>query len=506
MSGGVTRAYVPDGAVLRRYFESRSRVQIIQGPVGSGTSSASLHKLHKMSFLQAPDYDGVRRTRWVILRDTYPNLRNSTIKTYLDWFPDGGEFGEIVYNPPPKVTFRARMPDGSKVESERIFLALGDLNEAERLLPSWEFTGAFYNELQNCHDKGIVDKVLDRLDRYPSLKNGPGATWSGFLGDMNSPYENHWLPMMRQAEGDPPPPDTADEQILTQYRAPENWEFFIQPPGMLETTVDGIKFYQANPDAENQKWLKPGYYENKRGELSDADFQASVMNRVRPLRSGRAVYPHFSVDDHCLKFERKPDPNLVIHVGLDGGRSPAACFGQRQIVDGLPQWVVFSELIGANESAELFAPRVRDHCDRFYPGMALRFTGDPRMDDGTQATESTAFMIYERHRITVHKAPGENDPLLRNSTMEQALNRRHGFFLNPRCRMLRQGMAGGYHFRRNATTGVYSTKPEKNEYSHVVEACENMLLGGGENAAVGHQSHKAPQKVRRTPPRLGRMR
>jgi hypothetical protein len=57
--------------------------------------------------------------------------------------------------------------------------------------------------------------------------------------------------------------------------------------------------------------------------------------------------------------------------------------------------------------------------------------------------------------------------------------------VDPRCVTYITGMAGGYFMRRiRVSTERYSEQPEKNQYSHICEAGENMLLGGGEGKAV----------------------
>ena len=73
--------YVPDGAVLSEFFYDRGEVSIIQGPVGAGTSTASCFKMWAISNEQRPGPDGVRRTRWMIVRNTYDDLRDTTLKT-----------------------------------------------------------------------------------------------------------------------------------------------------------------------------------------------------------------------------------------------------------------------------------------------------------------------------------------------------------------------------------------------------------------------------------------
>ena len=32
---------------------------------------------------------GIKKTRWVVVRNTYPELRDTTMRTIFDWFPGG---------------------------------------------------------------------------------------------------------------------------------------------------------------------------------------------------------------------------------------------------------------------------------------------------------------------------------------------------------------------------------------------------------------------------------
>jgi hypothetical protein len=48
------------------------------------------------------------------------------------------------------------------------------------------------------------------------------------------------------------------------------------------------------------------------------------------------------------------------------------------------------------------------------------------------------------------------------------------------CRVLRKALSGGFHLKRLNVNGArYREQPEKNSYSHVAEALECVLLGGG---------------------------
>src|SRR6185312_10256997 len=67
---------------IRTFMESDQRVRIVRGPVGSGKSSGMVMELMRRSAQQAPDpKDGIRRTRGVIVRNTMPQLKSTSLKT-----------------------------------------------------------------------------------------------------------------------------------------------------------------------------------------------------------------------------------------------------------------------------------------------------------------------------------------------------------------------------------------------------------------------------------------
>ena len=81
--------YSPDGQVLSNYIDDDRHVVIIRGPIGSGTSSASCMKIYRQAIGQRKStITGKRRSKWAIVRNTYPELLNTTVKTWLDWFPE----------------------------------------------------------------------------------------------------------------------------------------------------------------------------------------------------------------------------------------------------------------------------------------------------------------------------------------------------------------------------------------------------------------------------------
>ena len=161
--------YQPDGAVLTEYFWDRSELAIIQGPIQSGTSTASCLRTWAIACEQEADYDGIRRTRFIITRDTYKELRETTIKTWLEWFPES-EWGPMIRSEPSFHHLKRKHPsnDGTFVDCEVIFLAVPDADVAEQILASYEITGFFRNEGQFC-DKAVIDELLSRCARQCSI-------------------------------------------------------------------------------------------------------------------------------------------------------------------------------------------------------------------------------------------------------------------------------------------------------------------------------------------------
>ena len=121
--------YRPDGRVLRDFLRDNSFVQIIQGPWGSGKSVACCMKIWMYATAQKADRQGVRKSRWIVVRNTYPDLENTTIKTWLEWFPEA-VYGTFRRSKPFMHKISVPWPDDNggmgRVECEVIFLALED--------------------------------------------------------------------------------------------------------------------------------------------------------------------------------------------------------------------------------------------------------------------------------------------------------------------------------------------------------------------------------------------
>ena len=200
------------------FHASDAFVRGLRGPIGSGKSVACCIEIVSRALRQAQGPDGKRRSRWAIIRNTYPELKSTTIKTWLEWVPEN-VFGPIKWDTPISHTVKLR-PD---VELEVYFIALDKPQDVKKLL-SLELTGVWINEAREV-PKPVVDAATGRVGRFPPVRDG-GCTWSGVIMDTNSPDDDHWWY------------HSAEEET------PKGWAFFSQPGGL-------------SPDAENLRNLPP---------------------------------------------------------------------------------------------------------------------------------------------------------------------------------------------------------------------------------------------------------
>src|SRR5687768_16241780 len=112
-------------------MRSDAFVRALVGPVGSGKSSGCTIELIRRASQQTPGPDGVRRTRWAIIRNTYPQLRDTTRKTFEQWIPaDTGQWHEQEF------TFEVdrKLADGTRMHCEVLFRALYRPEDVKKLL------------------------------------------------------------------------------------------------------------------------------------------------------------------------------------------------------------------------------------------------------------------------------------------------------------------------------------------------------------------------------------
>lgn len=511
----VMREYFPDGEVLDLFMSSRARAKVIQGPIGSGKTLACAMSIYMKGLEQRPQADGRRRCRVHVFRDTYGKLEETTLKTWLEWFPEK-TFGRFYWSKP--FLHEIRIGD---MELDVSFVALEDQKDVD-FFRSLETTMCYFNELQFT-DRILFDEAVTRVGRYPRQIDG-GAVNPQVIGDMNAPAADHWVPIMR---GDVAAPDYLTEEQRRALVKPQDWEFFVQPPGLVEVVGDGgdVIGYRENVRAENRKYLERDYYLKAIAGKTRSWIDSNVMNRSAVQVDGKAVHGDFRRELHVAPHPLGPIPGLPLWVGLDFGRSPAAVVGQ--CLRG--RWYVLAEVIGHDIGADNFAPFLRGELARRFPdwvvrgrdragggqdisGQLVQFWGDPSGDFRGQADDRTPFQVFRKHGLMVRPA-SSNLLTVRlqavDGTLTRLLEGKPALLISPVATMLIAALGGGYHLRRLQVRGErYGEEPEKNQYSHVADALQYMLLGGGEGRRLvrGPEPAQPVNTVRRYDVFTGRQR
>ena len=467
--------YKPEGDTLKKFMKSEDFFRGLRGPVGSGKSVACCIEIFIRALLQKKNAEGKRKSRWAVIRNTNPQLRTTTIKTWLDWFPED-TWGNFAWSVP----YTHRILVG-ELDVEVIFLALDRPEDVKKLL-SLELTGVWVNEAREI-PKSIIDACTMRVGRFPSMREG-GASWYGVIADTNAPEEDHWWPIMA---ADVPVPDHISRDEALMLIKPDNWSFYTQPPALLENKgSDGfIKGYEDNNKSENKKNLTPKYYENIIRGKTKGWIDVYVLNKLGSIEEGKPVYHSFKEELHITKNKIDLIPGQPIWIGVDFGLTPAAVFGQRTTTG---KWNIINELVCFEMGVIRFSELLRGEIAKLYKGYEVMIYGDPAGDFRSQTDERTPFQIMRNCGLKAIPAPS-NDVALRieavDSTLARLVDGSPGFNMSTDCINLKKGFNGGYHYRRLQVSGDrYDEKPLKNRYSHVHDALQYLMMGAGEGRTM----------------------
>jgi hypothetical protein len=422
----------------KEFMESDAKMRVLMGPVGSGKSVASSFEVIRRASLQKPNKNGIRKSRVAIVRETARQLQDTTIKTFLDWFPPGpcGNFMRTTK------TYFFKVGD---VECEVMFRALDDADDVANL-NSLELTFAWFNECRDIHPD-IVDAMSKRIGRYPSAKDG-GPTWFGMWGDTNPPTMDTWW--YYQMEG-------LDAKDGVSHND-NGWDVFKQPSG-------------RSPFAENVNNLPEGYYDTQ--GRSEEYIRVYIDGEYGLSSAGQPVYKYFRPDYHIANGTLSPIKNGVrpIVIGMDLGLTPAAVVGQQ---DPRGRTLILDEAVSFDMGIQRFVRTI------LKPMIYERFSGapvivicDPAGIQRAQTDERSAVDIIKAEGLRVMPAK-TNSVSARLSAVDDYLMRQvdgdAAFLLDPKCTQLKAAMMGGYRFHHK------NGNIDKNKHSHVAEALQYLML------------------------------
>jgi hypothetical protein len=434
---------------IKLFHQSNAEIRCIVGPVGSGkTTAAAMEVMHLLpQFLEA-QYT-IKRTRWVVVRNTYVELMDTTKRTIMEWEGGGG-------------TWRNNGKDLLLHKDDRqieLLLRSCDRPEDLKKFKSLEVTG-YWNDESIEVPQDIKNMLKSRIGRFPA----------------RCP-ERYGIETTN-------PPDVED---------PTYWQFKWQtpPPGPLPTQpplASHAGFWQ--PPYENIKNLPHGYYEALKSDyVNNPDWlDMYILGKPGMLIRGKLVYHNFNREAHLATEplawvgasvepgQRMPD-GATLYLGWDNSGNTPAC-----VVTQIPSaWrlQVLAEFHSEKMNIVDFARYVMAELNVRYPGCQTVSWGDPAGEQLFSRKEggftSNARLMREGAGVVVR--PADNNFQARIEAVEYLLARRDGLLIDPSCRQLINGFLGGYVYPENrAIQGEYLPNVLKNKFSHLQDAIQYLAV------------------------------
>ncbi|WP_310532523.1 hypothetical protein [Novosphingobium sp.] len=505
------------GPIADAYVASRAFIKGIMGPVGSGKTIASgqamLQLAKKQPGVKGRDGVIVRKSRFAIIRDTYPNLDRNTIPSWWKIIPK--HVGHFINASPRLHRFafvlqrdghiadpQAPVLEVCQVEME--FRAIGD-QTVEDALRGLEVTAALVNEADRTHPD-ILTFLAGRVGRFGDL-DYPEAVDPQIMLDLNGNDDENWTyKVLVEEKLD----NSVSDALMAVSGGRPLVEYFEQPEAVDE-------YGNPNPRAENVENLPQGYYQRQyafaksRGNL---DYIARMLrSKFTPQQSGRSVFPEYLDTIHSADFEAIP--GIPLFIMADQGLIGAVLVGQ--YVKG--QLRILEELSAVFETeddqievvqmgGEALGKMTHDVLMQKYPGFEI---GDAVCDPAGAAGEDA--INFRSWRQDFQKGLGfkvrkarvpKNAIAPRLKAVRERLNRVIGadraLLVHRRCKMTRRAFRTKYYYQRigkGAGDGYYSDVPKKVQgYSDLMDALQygcfeldkGLDLHSSATSLIGHNS------------------
>jgi hypothetical protein len=105
---------------ISRFMLSNQQVRLLLGPYGSGKTTGCIMELAKRMLEEYPDATGVRRTRFVIVRNTAQQLRQTILEDIRKWLGPVMQYKVTDST----VTFEFTHPTAGKIKSDWMMIPL----------------------------------------------------------------------------------------------------------------------------------------------------------------------------------------------------------------------------------------------------------------------------------------------------------------------------------------------------------------------------------------------
>jgi hypothetical protein len=461
------------GTKLADFVTSNRFCDIIMGPLGSGKSVAACLRIMRHAQEQKPSpLDGLRKTRWAIVRDSYPDLKRTTIRTWVDTFPEPSTAGSSGASrqatrshpiPRRRRPARCRLPGARQARRH----PEAPLRRIHRRLVQRAF----------LHRQGAVRRGDQSRRPLPeALRRRPDMAWDHL---RHQPAGRGSLARHADRPGRPPP--GLSESEMEEWTWPPTWGFHMQPPALIEVLDKhgNVLAMTSIRVPRTSRTCSDKYYANQIASKSPVVDRQPADGPRHPRRRGLA-----RLSDVSSRIPRQRRGAATrwrsreVLVALDFGRMPAALFSQEVGTKVFIQ----HELQGSMRPPTSFAPRSRP-CSRSITRLPFRFVGDPKAEGPRpgQRPDRVRGVRGLRHE-------GEPAPVRNNSIEERveavsfALNDNPSG--NPNLvssrRAAERPSSDGRPILQREGRDRRAEADQGNKYSHLCNACRiQAILGRG---------------------------
>lgn len=428
--------------ISQMMMDDDHEVRLIMGPFGSGKTTGEVMELARRMLQEYPDAQGVRRTRFVVVRNTAQQLRQSALEDIKKWLTPAMNFKVTDST----VQFRFHNQEYGRIESDWLLIPLDKPEDVQRLL-SLNVTGGWVSEFREV-PVSIVEALLGRTGRYRPLGVNKNA-WHGVIGESNPPDEDsEWYKKM-------------------ELERPANWAVYKQPGGM-------------EPNAENRENLRDNYYESLVESNTKDWVDVHVHAQYGKALSGQAVFrSSFRPGFHVTYETVTPIRSAPLMIAQDFGRTPASLICQ---IDARGRLLILQECTTKDEGIESFcASTLRPKLVERFSAMPSFMLGDPTGGYKGQITEESAFDALRRIGFKVYPAPTNDlDPRIR--AVEQAFLRQVDggpmvLIDGTNCPLLVQALKFNYRYKRKKNFELEDAPEKTHPWSDLADCLQYACLG-----------------------------
>lgn len=435
------------GPVSDAYIFGYEPLMLLNGPGGSGKTTASFKKMLVEGQRMRPGPDRVRRYVNGVWRNKYVNLWKATIPSCWKVFPRDLASSKWTGASPREAEFNVKFEDRfGLIDIIMRFRAFGDAMDADDVLGN-EFMDVYLNEW-NTLPEDLQSALSSRIGRDPPFEIA--GRDGRFFGDCNAPSVTEYV--YRDFWEDPKP----------------GHRLYRQPGGLDEGAENieavGRSYYTRQVESNiHRAWLT----------------KRMVHNQPGFSRHNQPVWPEWNDDRNLSKTNIPVIKELPVLVGIDGGLTARATYkqnrgdGQLRIlretsIEPCGMAVLGARMLAIEALPEFAGCEFVDSCD---PSMLAGETTEGE----TSERQALSKVLGRKVQPAPSQNPDERQDAIRSKLRLVCANGEPGLLLDPRCKTIRRGANETYHHRTIAGTddigGVAKTLD-----GHTCEAAEYGAL------------------------------